>query len=128
METGTSHNIYVAFAAAAERQPDKTAVFYLGTQFSYRKLKALAEQFAAALSDNGIIAGRKVMLYIPNSIQWVVCWLGIQKLGAVAVPITPIYTPHDIRYMANDSEAEAIVCMDTNFGYVTSVLPETGLK
>jgi long-chain acyl-CoA synthetase len=30
--------------------------------------------------------------------------------------------------MANDSEAEAIVCMDTNFGYVTSVLPETGLK
>jgi long-chain acyl-CoA synthetase len=124
----TNHNIYAAFAAAAERHPDKTAVVYLGTQFSYRKLKALAEQFAAALSDNGIIAGRKVMLYIPNSIQWVVSWLGIQKLGAVAVPITPIYTPHDISYMANDSEAEAIVCMDTNFGYVTSVLPETGLK
>ncbi len=124
----TNHNIYSAFEATAERHPDKTAVVYLGTRFSYRKLKALAEQFAAALSDNGIIAGRKVMLYIPNSIQWVVSWLGIQKLGAVAVPITPIYTPHDISYMANDSEAEAIVCMDTNFGYVTSVLPETGLK
>ena len=68
------------------------------------------------------------MLYIPNSIHWVVSWLGVQKIGAVAVPITPIYTPHDISYIANDSEAEAIICADTNFGYVTSVLPETGLK
>ena len=68
------------------------------------------------------------MLYIPNSIHWVVSWLGVQKIGAVAVPITPIYTPHDISYIANDSEAEAIICADTNFGYVTSVLPETGLN
>ena len=112
----------------AERHPDKTAVYYLGTRFSYRKLKNLSERFAAALNDNGVTAGQKVMMYIPNSIHWVVSWLGIQKLGAVAVPITPIYTPHDINYIANDSEAEAIICADTNFGYVTSVLPETGLK
>ena len=124
----TNHNIYSIFAEAAERHPDKTAVFYLGTRFSYRKLQNLSERFAAALNDKGVNAGQRVMMYIPNSIQWVVSWLGIQKLGAVAVPITPIYTPHDISYIANDSEAEAIICADTNFGYVTSVLPETGLK
>jgi long-chain acyl-CoA synthetase len=121
-------NIYSTFAATAERHPDKTAVYYLGTRFTYRKLKNLSERFAAALSDNGVEPGQRVMLYIPNSIQWVVSWLGVQKIGAVAVPITPIYTPHDISYIANDSEAEAIICADTNFGYVTSVLPETGLK
>jgi len=128
MTMGPNHNIYSTFEATAERNPDKTAVFYLGTRFSYRKLKNLSECFAAALSDNGVKAGQKVMLYIPNSIHWVVSWLGVQKIGAVAVPITPIYTPHDISYIANDSEAEAIICADTNFGYVTSVLPETGLK
>ncbi len=48
--------------------------------------------------------------------------------GAAAVPITPIYTSHDLRYIANDSGAKAIVCMDTNYGYVTQVFPETGLK
>ncbi|MDX2501546.1 MAG: class I adenylate-forming enzyme family protein [Deltaproteobacteria bacterium] len=124
----TNHNIYTTFAAAAENNSDKTAVYYLGTRFSYRKLKNLSERFAAALGANGIRAGQKVMLYIPNSIHWVVSWLGIQKVGAVAVPITPIYTPHDIRYIANDSEVDAIICADTNFGYVTSVLPETGIK
>jgi long-chain acyl-CoA synthetase len=124
----TNHNIYSTFAATAERHPDKTAVYYLGTRFSYRKLKNLSERFAAALSANGVEPGQRVMLYIPNSIHWVVSWLGVQKIGAVAVPITPIYTPHDVSYIANDSESEAIICADTNFGYVTSVLPETGLK
>jgi long-chain acyl-CoA synthetase len=128
MTSEPHNNIYSIFAEAAERHPDKTAVFYLGTRFSYRKLQNLSERFAAALNDKGVNTGQRVMMYIPNSIQWVVSWLGIQKLGAVAVPITPIYTPHDISYIANDSEAEAIICADTNFGYVTSVLPETGLK
>ena len=128
MTTVTPNNIYATFTAAAERHPDKTAVYYLGTRFTYRRLQNLSERFAAALSANGIKAGHKVMLYVPNSIQWVVSWLGIQKIGAVAVPITPIYTPHDIRYIANDSEADAIICADTNFGYVTSVLPETAIK
>jgi len=121
-------NIFSTFAAAADRHPEKTAVYYLGTRFSYRKLKNLSERFAAALSANGVEPGQKVMLYIPNSIHWVVSWLGVQRIGAVAVPITPIYTPHDVSYIANDSGAEAIICADTNFGYVTSVLPETGLK
>ncbi|MEJ2284088.1 MAG: long-chain fatty acid--CoA ligase, partial [Desulfobacterales bacterium] len=123
-----NNTIYSIFAKAAERHPDKTAVIYLGTRFSYRKLQNLSQRFAAALDAKGVNAGQQVMMYIPNSIQWVVSWLGIQKLGAVAVPITPIYTPHDIRYIANDSEADAIICADTNFGYVTSVLPETGIK
>jgi long-chain acyl-CoA synthetase len=88
----------------------------------------MSDCFGNALTDMGIKAGKKIIIYIPNSIQWVVSWLGIQKMGAICVPITPIYTPHDLKYIANDSEAEAIVCADTNFGYVTSVLPETKLK
>jgi len=128
MTNSDNSNIFSTFAETAERHPHKTAVYYIGTQFTYRKLKNLSERFAAALSANGVEPGQRVMLYIPNSIHWVVSWLGVLKIGAVAVPITPIYTPHDISYIANDSEAEAIICADTNFGYVTSVLPETGLK
>ncbi|MGD9286864.1 MAG: AMP-binding protein [Desulfobacterales bacterium] len=128
MTAETNHSIYASFAAAAEQHPDKTAVVYLGSRFSYRKLQNLAGCFAAALNARGIKSGQRVMLYIPNSVHWIVTWLGIQKIGAVAVPITPIYTPHDISYIAEDCAAEAIVCADTNFGYVTSILPETGVN
>ncbi len=59
-----NHNIYSTFAAAAERYPDKTAVFYLGTRFTYRKIQNLSERLAAALNDNGVKAGQRVMMYI----------------------------------------------------------------
>ena len=122
------HNIYSTFAKTAERQKGKTAVVYLGTRFSYRKVNVLAGRLAAALSEMGVGPGQKIIIYIPNSIQWVAAWLGIQKIGAVCVPISPIYTPYYLKYIANDSGAEAIICADTNFGYVTSVLPETHLQ
>jgi long-chain acyl-CoA synthetase len=128
MKKTANNNIFSAFEATAERRKDNTAAVYLGTRFSYRKIKDLVDRFAAALTDMGVEPGQKIIIYIPNSIQWVVAWLGIQKIGGVCVPITPIYTPHDLKYIANDSDAEAIVCADTNFGYVTSVLSETPLK
>jgi long-chain acyl-CoA synthetase len=122
------NNIFSAFAATAGRRENHTAIIYLGTKFTYDKIKNLADVFAAALTALGVGPTQKIMLYIPNGIQWVVSWLAVQKIGAVCVPITPIYTPHDLRYIANDSQAETIVCADTNFGYVTSVLSETHLK
>lgn len=103
-------------------------MIYLGTKYSYDRVKTLADRFAAAVMDMGVEPGARVLIYLPNSIQWIVVWLGIQKIGAVCVPITPIYTPHDLRYIANDSGTETIVCADTNFGYVARVLPETKIK
>ena len=122
------HDIFSAFSATAERRGNHLAVIYLGNKFSYNRVKNLAERFAEALTAIGVTTGQKVMMYIPNSVQWVISWLGCQKIGAICVPITPIYTPHDLKYIANDSESETIICADTNFGYVTSVLPETSLK
>ena len=120
--------IPAAFESMAARRGRNTAVIYLGTRYSYTKVQQLAEAFAAALLDRGFRPGQRVILYVPNSIQWVVVWLGIQRAGGVCVPITPIYTPSDLSYIANDSDAEAIVCADTNFGYVKRVLPETKIR
>jgi len=122
------HNIFSAFEAVADRRGNHAAVIYLGTRYTYQRLKALAESFAASLLDNGLQSGQRVIIYVPNSIQWVVAWLGIQRAGGVCVPITPIYTPQDLEYIANDSGAEAIVCADTNFGYVKKVLPKTNIR
>ena len=121
-------SIFEAFSDAAARFGDKTAVIYLGTRFSYKDVLALAEKFAGSLREQGIREGERVILYLPNSIQWVVAWLGIQRAGAVVVPITPIYTDYDLRYIANDSGASGIVCGDTNYGYVKQAFPDTGMR
>ena len=128
MNRPPTHPIFDAFKTVAQRRAGHPAVIYLGTSFSYRRLADLSERFAAAMTDLGVSAGRKVILYIPNSIQWVVAWMGIQRAGGVCVPITPIYTPHDLQYIANDCGADAVICADTNFGYVRNVLDQTPIR
>ena len=128
MESISTQRIIDTFCQTVETYGNQTAVIYLGTRYSYRKLDEMSRSFAAALTELGLRQGQRVMIYLPNSIQWVVAWLGIQHINATCVPITPIYTPSDVRYIATDSEADAIVCADTNFGYVKQVLPETKIK
>ena len=108
--------------------PENTAVVYLGENFSYRRLKDLSERFAGALQDMGVQKGDRVMIYITNSIQWVIAFLGIQKLGAVIVPVSPIYTSHEVEYMVKDSGAETIICLDTNFCYIKEVMEAVNVK
>ena len=124
----TNQTIAEQFISVAHKRRDHIGVFYLGTRYSYGRIRDMADRFAAAMLAKGLAPGQRVVIYVPNSIQWVVAWLGIQRAGGVCVPITPIYTPSDLEYIANDSDAEAIVCADTNFGYVKKVLPQTNLK
>ena len=116
------------FDRMSELYPDRTAILYLGEHFTYRKLRELSERLAGALRSLGVGKGDRVMLYIPNCIQWVIAFLAIQKSGAVLVPIAPIYTSFEIEYMLKDSGAETIICQDTNFCYVKEVSSKTGLK
>jgi len=128
MRTLEHPNIFKSFAALAARFPDKTAVAYVGTLFSYATLLRLVERFAASLAALGLKRGDRIIMYIPNSIQFAVVWLGIQRLGGAAVPITPIYTSYDLRYIATDTGARAIICTDANFGYVNQILSDTRLE
>jgi long-chain acyl-CoA synthetase len=119
---------FTRFDRMSELYSEKTAVVYLGEPFSYRQLRNLSERFAGALVELGVKKGDRVMIYIPNCIQWVIAFLAIQRIGAVLVPISPIYTSYEIEYMINDSGAETVICQDTNFCYVKEVFPRTGLR
>jgi long-chain acyl-CoA synthetase len=120
--------VIAGFERACESYPDRAAVIYLGKEITYRSLRDLILRFATALFDLGVRDNDKVMLYIPNCPQFLIAYFGAQQIGAVPVPVSPIYTPREITYLINDSEAETILCMDTNFRYVKEVLPETCLK
>jgi long-chain acyl-CoA synthetase len=120
--------VIAGFERACETYPDKASVAYLGETFSYRKMKEFINRFATALFDLGVRDNDKVMLYIPNCPQFLIAYFGAQQIGAVPVPVSPIYTPHEIKYLINDSEAGTILCMDTNFRYVKEVFPDTCLK
>jgi len=119
---------FTRFDRMCETYPHNTAVVYLGEKFTYARLQDLSMRFAGALTRLGVKKGDRVMVYLSNCAQWLVAFLGIQKAGAVLVPVSPIYTSFEVEYMVKDSGAETVICLDTNFSYVKEVADKTGLK
>ena len=119
---------YTRFDRMSQKYPKQAAVVYLGQHFSYEQLRYLSLCFAGALQEMGIRKGDRIIIYISNCVQWLIAFLGIQRLGAVIVPVSPIYTSFELEYMINDSGAETVICLDTNFSYVQEVLQTTSLK
>jgi len=121
-------SIYESYKNAARKFSDKVALVYLGKKYTYSMLEETVEHFAKALYEIGIRKSDKAIIYQPHAPQWIVQFLALQRIGAIAVPITHFYGPREIEYIANDSGAESIFCMDTNFGYVSQVFSKTPLK
>jgi long-chain acyl-CoA synthetase len=121
-------SIYQVFEDSAKKASNLRSLVYLGKDYTYAQLLDTVERVASALTELGVRKGQKVLLFMPNCPQWVIAWLALQKIGAVVIPITPYYGPTDLEYIANDSGAETIFCLDTNFGYVLRVLSATKLK
>src|SRR4030042_6906054 len=90
---------FTQFEKMAEKYPDRPAIVYLGEKFTYARLRNLIDRFASALNRLGVRKGDKVVLYITNSAQWVIAFFGIQKIGAVGVPVAPIYPSFEIDTM-----------------------------
>jgi long-chain acyl-CoA synthetase len=119
---------FTRFFQMAERYPDNVALSYLGLNITYKKLVSDIDRFAAALTKLGVGHGDRVMLYLSNCPQWVIANFAIQRLGAAVVPVSPIYTAHELEYLVNDAGVEVVICQDTNFGYVHEVLDVTCLE
>src|SRR5919109_4122022 len=120
--------IFTAFEASAEKYAEKCALIFLGTRFSYRRLKELTYRFATAASRLGVKAHDRILIYLPNSPQWLIAYIGLQKIGAIPVPVSPIYPPYELTYLLNHSRSKVIICADTNFGYVKEALAKSSIE
>jgi len=119
---------FTRFDQACAKYPHNTAIVFLGDRFSYADLKDKIDRFATGLTGLGVKKGDRVLVYLSNCVQFIIAFLAAQKLGAVVVLVSPIYTSHEVEYMVKDSGARTIICHDTNFGYIQEILPRTGIE
>jgi acyl-coenzyme A synthetase/AMP-(fatty) acid ligase len=82
----------------------------LGTSaITYRELSERTTRFAQLLRDLGVGAGDRVLVRLPNSIDYPTAFLGAMKRGAIAVPTSTLLTAEEVPYLLEDSGAAAIV-------------------
>ncbi len=71
-----------------QRNPDKTAIVDLdrASQVNFGALDQIATDIAAGLKRRGIREGSKVMLLSDESLEKLLIWFGVWRLGAVICP------------------------------------------
>ena len=125
--------LWDAFIKAADDYDiwDNTiCISVLGTymeKVTLRTLFDLAKKFGTFLYDKlGIRKGDVVAIDLPNSINFVVAYMGCQYIGAVAQGINPTYRPMELLHSLTMTDAKVFVMMDALYiAGPNSVLPKT---
>jgi acyl-coenzyme A synthetase/AMP-(fatty) acid ligase len=112
----THFNIGVACTDSHLNTPvaDTTAMIVeddaLGTdQISFAGLSERTNQFAQLLRNQQINEGDRVLIRLPNSLDYPIAFLGAMKLGAISVPTSTLLTVEEVLYLAKDSGARVLV-------------------
>ncbi len=92
--------------------PDRTALVDRGRRVTWAELNSRTNRFAAGLMSLGLAPGDFVGLQLPNWIEYVDVFLGLQKAGMRAVIMQTIYRARDVAFMLNKCKAKAIVIPD----------------
>src|SRR4030095_10200015 len=66
-------------------------------------------RFAQLLRNLGIARGDRLLVRLPNSIDYPTAFFGALKRGAIAVPTSTLLTAEEVRYLLEDSGATALV-------------------
>lgn len=90
-------------------QPDKTAILFKEDKITYRELDDKIIAYANFLKSKGVVKGDKVILNTLNSPEFLYTYLGTVRNGAVIVPINPMFTLAEMKFIASDSDAKYMV-------------------
>jgi long-chain acyl-CoA synthetase len=75
---------------------------------TYSELEHRVEALSRSLRGTGVTAGAKVALLGENCPNWVVAYLAVTSMGAVAVPVSPNFPDQDVRHIIRHSECASV--------------------
>jgi len=108
--------------------PDRIAVHYMDTSFTFKELNTYANKFANFLYKAGLKKGDVVGVNGLNIPAFYIAILGIQKAGCIMNGVSPLLTPSELEYQLNDAGAKLLLTMDLFWGNVKQVINKTSVK
>jgi long-chain acyl-CoA synthetase len=100
------------FKASAARQPEAAAVYYFDHVITYGDIDGLSDRLAAAFADLGLNKGDRIIVDLQNVPQFLIAIYAAWKLGAIAVPVNPMYKAQELLYFCKDSGAKLFFTLD----------------
>ena len=79
------------------------------SEITFTELARKTDQFAQLLRNLDVKVGDRVLIRLPNSLDYPIAFLGAMKMGAIAVPTSTLLTAEEVAYLAKDSGACVLV-------------------
>jgi len=92
-----------------EGRGDNVAIKFMDKTFTYAQLQKMVNQFGNSLRAAGVEPQDRVGIRLVNSPQAVVAIFAIEKLGAIPVPTSPLWSGEEVAFVANDAEMKFFV-------------------
>ncbi|RJP34056.1 MAG: long-chain fatty acid--CoA ligase [Actinobacteria bacterium] len=91
------------------RLPDQNALSFKGETVSFLEMDRRVDALVRGLGRRGLGLGDRCVLMMPNSIAWVLLYYALARLGAVVVPVNPVYRRGELQHIFSDSGAKAFI-------------------
>ena len=92
-----------------EGRGENIAIECAAERITYQQLLDRTNRTGNALRNLNVHQGDRVLLLLLDCPEFLYCFFGAIKIGAVAVPVNTQAKPHDYEYMLNDSSAQIVV-------------------
>lgn len=116
------------FRQSVRRAPDSPALFYLDTTMTFGELDRLSDAFAVSLHrDFRIGAGDRVMLQLQNMPAFLIAQYAAWKLGAIVVPVNPMYLAAELHTLVTDARPKVLVQLDTLYAELHEAIEALGV-
>lgn len=113
---------------AVARFPDYPAYEYYGKTVSFRDFYEQIRENAACLKQQGVKAGDKVAICMPNTPSAIIMFYAINMVGAIAAMIHPLSARNEIELYLNESGSEFLFVLDLVYEKVRSIIDNTSVK
>lgn len=114
-------NLYSCMAKTAERHPEETAYVTGEKRMSWHEVLFSVDRAADMFWQLGIRKGDRTAIVLRNSVEFVISYFALSKLGAVAVPINYLVSKEEeISYILENSSCKGVV---TEKEFIRNYLP-----
>ena len=117
---GRERNLKFIIEDKANEKPDCVKLLYGDEKITYEQLNRTSNSLANSLLEIGELKGSHVAVMFNNCPQIIYCWIGLSKIGAIWVPINPVYKGQMLAYTLNHSDSTTII---TKSEYLERLVP-----
>lgn len=104
-----------------EGKGNKAAIYYKDRTFSYSDIQQMVNMMGNVLISLGIEMEDRLAILMPDSPEWIACFFGAVKIGAVAAPFNTLLKAKDYEYLLNDSRTKVIIVSDDLVGQIEGI-------